>query len=266
MTSNLFLVHTVDSDSQCEGDLECFQRDSVEAVPGCYGTGSSGWDYCYKPETPPPTTTKSPTASPTLCPTDGPVLTAQPTGPITYKPGEATTLSEDGYVTLSTGLVAKLIAEAGKKVVFANGDTSSENFHVRPDGAAVFQDDCGGGWTYVSNSEVGGSSTYTGGVGSIYFNALGEVTGYKRIQKNTRVNCSGGKTFWGTWVTCEESGSTGRVLEVHPKGHSNGDPDTRRETLLGRRNGRSGGNYEGVGKFDYNYSVTLASSLVDFEH
>ena len=116
LTSDVFLVHTVDSDSQCEGDLVCFQRDSVEAVPGCYGTGSSGWDYCYKPGTPPPTTTKSPTASPTLCPTDGPVLTAQPTGPITYKPGEATTLSEDGYVTLSTGLVAKLIAEAGKPV------------------------------------------------------------------------------------------------------------------------------------------------------
>ena len=51
MTSNVFLVHTVDSDSQCEGDLACFQRDSYETVPGCYGTGSSGWDYCYKPDT-----------------------------------------------------------------------------------------------------------------------------------------------------------------------------------------------------------------------
>ena len=55
LTSNAYLVHTVDSDSQCEGDLVCFQRDSVEAVPGCDGTGSSGWDYCYKPNTLPPT-------------------------------------------------------------------------------------------------------------------------------------------------------------------------------------------------------------------
>jgi hypothetical protein len=25
------------------------QRDDLEEVPGCIGSGSSGWDYCYDP-------------------------------------------------------------------------------------------------------------------------------------------------------------------------------------------------------------------------
>jgi len=168
---------------------------------------------------------------------------------VSYKPGEKSALSHDGHVELSTGLIAKAIATAGSPVNLASGGQSAENFHTRPDGAAVFQDDCGG-WAYVSNSEDGSSSAYTGGVGALYFNALGEVTGYKMIQKHTRRNCSGGKTWWGTWVTCEECGSTGGVFEVHPNGHPNGDASIKRKTLLGRRNGRSGGNYEGVAYYN----------------
>jgi secreted PhoX family phosphatase len=117
---------------------------------------------------------------------------------VSYKPGEKTAVSEDGHVELSTGLIARAIATAGYPVNLAGGGQSQENFHTRPDGAAVFPDECGG-WSYVSNSEAGSSSSYTGGVGALYFNALGEVTGYKMIQKNTRRNCSGGKTWWGTW-------------------------------------------------------------------
>jgi len=168
---------------------------------------------------------------------------------VTYQPGNKTAVSEDTHVALSAGLTARVIAMAGSPVNLAGGGQSPESFHSRPDGAAVFQDGCGG-WSYVSNSEAGGSTTYTGGVGALYFNALGEVTGYRMIQKNTRRNCSGGKTWWGTWVTCEECGSTGGVFEVHPKGHSNGDATIKRNTLLGRRNGRSGGNYEGVAYYN----------------
>eukprot|EP00957_Ditylum_brightwellii_P031745 2407361-Ditylum_brightwellii.AAC.1 len=62
------------------------------------------------------------------------------------------------------------------------------------------------------------------------------------IQKNTRRNCSGGRTWWGTWLTCEET-SGGGVFEVHPKNNS---PEIKRHTLIGRQNGRNGGNYEGV--------------------
>ena len=211
-------------------------------------TGIPGEDYCHRIVAGPIESTHVPTATPTMCP-ESPEVTTSPTGPVSYRPGEKTTSSDDGYVALSTGLVAKAIAIAGSPVNLLGGGQSAENFHTRPDGAAVFPDECGG-WAYVSNSEEGSSSVDTGGVGAIYFNAMGEVTGYKMIQKNTRRNCSGGKTWWGTWVTCEECGSTGGVFEVHPKGHPNGDATLKRKTLLGRRNGRSGGNYEGVAYYN----------------
>jgi Notch-like protein len=37
-----------DSDDQCAAGLTCFQRDGDIAIPGCSGTGVSGWDYCHK--------------------------------------------------------------------------------------------------------------------------------------------------------------------------------------------------------------------------
>ena len=36
-----------DSDSQCRGDLQCFQRDGTDPVPGCTGVGDNTYDYCY---------------------------------------------------------------------------------------------------------------------------------------------------------------------------------------------------------------------------
>jgi hypothetical protein len=36
-----------DHDSDCAGDLKCFQRDGTTPVPGCLGTGTADWDYCY---------------------------------------------------------------------------------------------------------------------------------------------------------------------------------------------------------------------------
>ncbi|CAE8698862.1 unnamed protein product, partial [Polarella glacialis] len=35
-----------DSDDDCQGSLKCFQRDKYEKIPGCKGSGKSGWDYC----------------------------------------------------------------------------------------------------------------------------------------------------------------------------------------------------------------------------
>ena len=35
-----------DSDADCGGGLRCFQRDNLEAVPGCMGSGHGAWDYC----------------------------------------------------------------------------------------------------------------------------------------------------------------------------------------------------------------------------
>ena len=37
-----------DGDSDCSGNLKCFQRSGTEAVPGCEGSGVSGKDYCFE--------------------------------------------------------------------------------------------------------------------------------------------------------------------------------------------------------------------------
>ena len=35
-----------DSDSDCKGNLVCFQRSGFTAIPGCSGKGTKDWDYC----------------------------------------------------------------------------------------------------------------------------------------------------------------------------------------------------------------------------
>jgi hypothetical protein len=37
-----------DKDSDCNGDLKCFQRNNFEWIPGCRFSGNKGWDYCYE--------------------------------------------------------------------------------------------------------------------------------------------------------------------------------------------------------------------------
>ena len=93
---------------------------------------------------------------------------------------------------------------------FLQASNHIENFRSRNViGAAVFKKPGSCEWAYVSNSE----SSSEGGVGAIYFDCLGRVTEYKRLLTGTRRNCGGGKTFWGTWMTCEEY-SNGQVWEV----------------------------------------------------
>ena len=36
-----------DDHDDCTGDLLCFERSGIQAVPGCTGTGVSAKDYCY---------------------------------------------------------------------------------------------------------------------------------------------------------------------------------------------------------------------------
>jgi len=142
---------------------------------------------------------------------------------ITYKPG-ALSVKENGLL-LSRGLKSKILAISGKEV-----GSTNKSFLSRPDGAGCFED--GEGWVYTINSEEDDGE---GGVGGIYFYPNGEIEDYKMLLKKTTRNCSGGKTFWNTWVSCEEY-DNGQCWEVDPY-----DIERPKQTMIG---GVNGGKFE----------------------
>src|SRR5215213_9065117 len=87
-------------------------------------------------------------------------------------------------------------------------------WHVYSDGQATYRTE-DGGWILVSNSE----SLATTGAGSsaIRFAPDGAVADAYRILAGTNLNCAGGRTPWGTWLSCEEY-EGGQVWEADPTG------------------------------------------------
>ena len=194
-----------DNNSECAPGLVCLQRDGNEPVPGCIGIRTWEEDYCYNPNWDSPS------------PPPGPPPTYAPNAfGATYVPGD---LSQPcNGLMLSRGMDCRLLATAGQFVQYDTGGKSSIRMHAKADGAAVIPHPTDGGWYYTSNSEVDNKD---GGVGTLRFNAAGEVIGYSMDLEGTSRNCGGGKTYWDTWVTCEEDSSKGYCWEVDPvNGHT----------------------------------------------
>lgn len=116
-------------------------------------------------------------------------------------------------LVLPEGFTSRVVAVAGEPV----GETDYR-WHVFPDGGAVFPDESGEGWTYVSNSEVF-VPFGAGGASAVRFAPDGEIVDAYRILEGTSANCAGGPTPWGTWLSCEESvDNLGQVWECDPTG------------------------------------------------
>lgn len=118
--------------------------------------------------------------------------------------------ADENDVRLPAGFSSRIIARSSEPVMSGQG----YQWHAAPDGGACFgRED--GGWIYVSNSEI----QPNGGVGAIVFDASGEVTDAYSILDNTRRNCAGGATPWGSWLSCEEV-DDGLVWECYLDGQT----------------------------------------------
>lgn len=109
---------------------------------------------------------------------------------------------------LPTGFTSRVVARTNEPPT----TRSTYAWHPAPDGGATYAAP-DGGWVYVSNSEL----PLIGGAGALRFAANGEVIDAYAILTDTQINCAGGRTPWGTWLSCEEA-QNGKVFECDPFG------------------------------------------------
>ena len=119
---------------------------------------------------------------------------AQPAVPGPSPYGPISSAPDDNGLRLPRGFKSRVVAVAGRPV-----QHTALPWHPAPDGGACFPVS-DGGWAYVSNSEV----PVGGGVSMIRFNEKAKIVDARRLLVGTQVNCAGGPTPWGTWLSCEE--------------------------------------------------------------
>lgn len=123
--------------------------------------------------------------------------------------GTISEIPDANGLRLPAAFTSRVIATTGQ---FVPG--TRHIWHAAPDGGACFEQP-GGGWAYVSNSEL----PLIGGAAVIRFDARGAVTVAQTILSGTNSNCAGGKTPWGSWLSCEEW-EGGQVYECYLDGRA----------------------------------------------
>jgi len=164
-------------------------------------------------------------------------------GPGPYGPLDGRLPDANGLV-LPEGFTSRVIARTGAPV-----GSSEYVWPPAPDGQATFPTD-DGGWILVTNSEwlagsllaaFGFDAALGAGVSAVRFSAAGDIVDAYRILADTNINCAGGPTPWGTWLSGEEydlvdetapplpglpfgAGAAGQLWECDPTGATPGVP------------------------------------------
>ncbi|MBR9814916.1 DUF839 domain-containing protein, partial [bacterium] len=135
----------------------------------------------------------------------GPLANIGPVQPVTLTAGAIDGVDDE--VTAPAGFDVRVVARQGLNPLTGQADPNGFEWHIDPDGGAVYPATADGGWVYVSNSEE-----TPGGVGALRFDADGNLIDAYPILEGTRNNCAGGATPGVTWLSCEDNGN-GEVWE-----------------------------------------------------